>query len=257
MKSRTSLHELLAVQRVLIGLLQTHPNLALTEMAGMCGYDFVMLDAEHGVLSEADFMHAFCTASGTGLVPMVRLAGCDCQAVGRYLDMGAEVIVVPNVVDAAQARRLARAMRYPPRGTRGFAAPAHRGARYGIDLEAHLKDPRGGCYLIVMIESRQGVQNIEEILEIEGVDGVFVGPSDLSADLGCAGDCASPLYAEALERIERAAVLRGKVLGTAPHSGHSIDALLARGHRVLLIGADMPLIRDAMQAQVAAARKQC
>jgi 4-hydroxy-2-oxoheptanedioate aldolase len=257
MKSRNMLQERLAVQRILIGLMQTHPNLALTELAGMCGYDFLILDAEHGVLSETDFLHACAIARATNLIPMVRLVGCDSHAVGRYLDMGAEAIIAPNVVDAAQAQRLVRAMQYPPLGTRGFGAPAHRGASYGINLEAHLKNPRGGSHLIVMIESRQGVQNVEDILAVDGVDGVFVGPFDLSADLGCAGDFASPLYAEALDRIERAATARGKVLGTGPHPGNLFDALLARGHRLLLIGADMPLIRDAMRAQVSAARTQC
>jgi 4-hydroxy-2-oxoheptanedioate aldolase len=257
MKSRNTLHQRLSTQATLVGLLQTHPNLALTEMAGMCGYDFLILDAEHGVFSETDYLCAFQTLSGTDLVPMVRLTECDTQAVGRYLDMGAEAIVVPNVVTAEQAQSLVRAMNYPPQGTRGFAAPTHRASRYGLDLAAHLKDPRGGRCLIVMIESSEGVANVEDILGVDGVDGVFIGPFDLSADLGCAGDFSTPAYAQALARVERAAIAQGKVLGTGPHPGYPLDALLARGHRLLLIGADMPLIREGMLAQVAVAKSQC
>jgi 4-hydroxy-2-oxoheptanedioate aldolase len=256
MKSHISIYERLLARPAVVGLLQTHPNLALTELVGLCGYDFLILDAEHGVFSDKDFTCAIQTLAGTDLVPMVRLAGCDAQSVGRYLDMGAEAIVVPNVVSAEQARDLVRGMHYPPHGTRGFGASTHRASRYGIELAEHLNDPRGGRVLMVMIESKQGVENIDGILAVDGVDGVFIGPFDLSADLGGAGNFSTPEYVEALSQVERAAVSRGKLLGTGPHPGHPVSTLLARGHRLLLIGADMPLIREAMLAQVSQARLQ-
>ena len=254
MKSRRSLHERLSTQRALIGLLQTHPNPALTEMAGMCGYDFLILDCEHGLFSEMDHVQTLQACGSTNVVAMVRLAGHDTQAVGRYLDMGVDVIVVPNVSTAEQAQKLVRAMEYPPAGTRGFGASVHRATRYGIDIAAHLSAPREGVCLVVIIESALGVANSEDILAVEGVDGVIIGPADLRADLGCAGDSSQPEYARAVARIERAAAARHKLLGTAPHPGYPLEALLARGHRLLILGADMPLIREAMSAQVAKAK---
>lgn len=254
MKARRTLQERLATQRALIGLLQAHPNPALAEMAGMCGYDFLLLDGEHGVFSESDYLQTLQALAAADVLAMVRLGKHDTQALGRYLDMGADVTVVPNVSTAEQARTLARAMEYPPAGTRGFGAPLHRATRYGMDLAAHLKAPRQGVCLVVIIESASGVANVEDILAVEGIDGVIIGPSDLTADLGCAGDFSQAAYARAVARIERAAAARGKLLGTAPHPGSPFEALVARGHRLLIIGDDVSLVREAMSAQVAKAR---
>lgn len=254
MKARRTLQERLATQRALIGLLQAHPNPALAEMAGMCGYDFLLLDGEHGVFSESDYLQTLQALAAADVLAMVRLGKHDTQALGRYLDMGADVTVVPNVSTAEQARTLARAMEYPPAGTRGFGAPLHRATRYGMDLAAHLKAPRQGVCLVVIIESASGVANVEDILAVEGIDGVIIGPSDLTADLGCAGDFSQAAYARAVARIEQAAAARGKLLGTAPHPGSPFEALVARGHRLLIIGDDVSLVREAMSAQVAKAR---
>lgn len=254
MKTRRTLRERLDSEQILAGLLQTHPNVALTEMAGMCGFDFLLLDGEHGLFSEMDYVDTLQTLASTGTLAMVRVRNHDAQAVGRYLDFGADAIVVPNVTTVEQARSLVQAMVYPPAGSRGFSAPAHRVTRYGLDLAAHWQEPRGGASLLVIIESAQGVANAADILAVDGVDGVIIGPSDLSANLGRVGDFSGE-YGEAFATIERAAAARGKFLGTAPHPGYPLDALIARGHRIFIVGADMPLVREAMSAQVAAARE--
>jgi 4-hydroxy-2-oxoheptanedioate aldolase len=254
MNSRRTLHERLTTQPALIGLLQTHPNPTLAEMAGLCGYDFVLLDGEHGVFSERDFLLTLQVLAATDALAMIRLAGHDTCAVGRYMDLGVDGIVVPNVATVEQARALAQAMEYPPVGTRGAGAALHRATRYGLDLAAHLQAPRTGVTLLPIIESAFGVTNVEEILAVDGVDGVIVGPSDLSADLGCAGDPSQPSFAQAMASIERAAVGCGKLLGTAPYSASPAEALVARGHRLLIVGSDVSVMREAMLAQVAASR---
>jgi 4-hydroxy-2-oxoheptanedioate aldolase len=255
MKSGRSLHERLSTQRALIGLLQTHPNTALAEMGGMCGYDFLVLDGEHGLFSEVDYFQTLQALAAADILAMVRLRKHDEQALGRYLDMGANAIVVPNVSTAEEARTMVRAMVYPPGGTRGFGAPLHRATRYGMDLLAHLRAPREDVCLVVIIESVRGLANVEDILAVEGVDGVIIGPSDLTADLGCAGDFSQPAYVQAVARIEQAVAARGKILGTVPHPGFPLEALLERGHRLLILGADMSLIREAMTSQVARAKR--
>src|ERR1700722_834106 len=105
MTSRRTLQKLVN-QRPLIGLLQSHPNLMLTEMAGMCGYDFLLLDGEHGVFNDEDYLHTLQVLAATQMLGLIRLAGHDEQALGRYLDMGADGIVVPNVRTAEQAKSL-------------------------------------------------------------------------------------------------------------------------------------------------------
>lgn len=253
MKSRHSFHDRLTEQRGLIGLLQAHPHPTLTEIAGISGYDFVMLDDEHGLFDHADYMQALQVLSSTNALAFVRLASHDTHALGKYLDLGADVIVAPNVSTVEQARSLVRGMTYPPAGTRGVGASLHRATQYGRNNAAYMKAPRDGAGLLVIIESALGVSNVDDILAVEGVDGAIVGPADLSADLGHPGDFSGADYADALVRVERAAALTGKVLGTAPHPGYPLEALVARGHRLFIVGSDVSLVGDAMRAQVATA----
>lgn len=251
MKAKSTICERLGTRRALIGLLQTHPSAEFTELAGLCGYDFLILDDQHGIFDQSDHLRMLHASSFVDMAVFVRLKGHDTRAIGRYLDMGANGIVVPEVETADEARLLARALEYPPAGTRGFAAPAHRATHYGLELAAHLKAPRDGISLLLIIESARGVANVEEILAVEGVDGVIIGPSDLSANLGCAGDYSQPQYMQAVSRIELAAATRGKLLGTAPHAGSPPEALIARGHRLLILASDTSLVREAMNSQVA------
>jgi 4-hydroxy-2-oxoheptanedioate aldolase len=254
MPSRQSLHLHLAGRKALLGLLQSHPGPTVAEMAGLCGYDFLFVDGEHGVFSDADCLDTFRALVATDTLALMRLAGHDGQAVGRYLDLGADAIVVPNVATAEQATVLARAMEYPPAGTRGMGASLHRVTQYGLEAAEYVKAPRARASLLPIIESALGAANVEEILSVEGVDGVIIGPADLSADLGCAGDFSTAAFAQAVERIERTVRTSGKLLGTAPYPGSPIEALLARGHRLLILGSDVSLLREAMVAQLVMAK---
>lgn len=251
----SSMRQRLVTQRPLIGLLQTHPSAVLAEMAGMCGYDFVLLDCKHGVWSESEHLQALRALAATDVVSMIRLAGHDAHSIGRYLDMGVDVIVAPNVETADQARMLVGGMDYPPAGTRGFGASVHRGTRYGLDFAGHVQAPRGDALLVASIESVRGAENVAEILAVEGVAGALVIPSNLTATLGCFMDFSHPAYEKALLRIEQAAAARGKIVGTGPVPGYPLEALVARGHGFLIVGVDMSLIRDAMSARVASVRR--
>lgn len=254
MKRRQTVGEKLSSTSALFGFMQMHPSTAISELAGICGYDFIILDCEHGLFGEMDIVHSLQAIAATGMSAFVRLRGHDCQALGRYLDMGADGIIVPNVATADQAELLARAMEHPPRGTRGFAGPGHRTTRYGFDAAEHIASPRAGAFLAVLIESARGVQKAGEILAVDGVDAALIGPSDLTADLGKLGDLAQPGYAKAWSSLEQAAADQGKICGGVLHAGQSVSNLVARGNRFFIIGSDIALIREAMVAQLAAAR---
>jgi len=254
MEPRKSLKERIASQQALFGLQLTHPNPPLAEMAGMCGYDFLMLDEEHGVFSQQDYLQTLQAISATDTLSIVRLAGHDGPAVGRYMDMGVDAIMAPGVSSAAQVQALVRSTEYPPAGTRGFGASMHRATGYGMTLADHLAAPRRGVALIAIIESTSGVANIDEILAVDGLDGVLIGPSDLSASIGRPRDFSNATYTQAVARVERATAGSSKFLGGAPHAGNSLEALLGRGYRLLLLDAEMCLIRQAMSAQVKKAR---
>lgn len=250
----TSLKQL-ASQRALLGFLQTQASLPLAELAAICGYDFLMLDCEHGFFTEQDVLQTIQVSQSSSAFVLVRILGHDTRAIGRLLDMGVDGVIVPDVSSVDQAKVLVRAMEYPPIGIRGFGAAAHRSTRYGLDTAEHLQSPRGGgALLIVIIESARGIENVQEILAVEGVDGALLGPSDLSGSLGGIGNFSDPAYIEALHRFECAASKKGRLFGTGPHPGHPLEALLARGHRLIILSTDMPLIREALTSQITRAK---
>src|SRR6185295_12957394 len=196
MTSKNSrLHDQLSRYRTLIGLLHMRLNPALVEMASECGYNFLILDGQRGMFSEREFLESLdALVVAKNVLSLVRLPGHDMRPVDGYLEMGADGIVVPHVSTADEARAVARAM-----------------------------NSKQSASLIVILESVLGATHAEEILSIEGVDGAFVGPVNLSTDLGHPRDYAHPPYEEALSRIERAAAATGKVLGTVPNERYPVE----------------------------------
>jgi 2-keto-3-deoxy-L-rhamnonate aldolase RhmA len=209
----------------LVGLLQMRPNALLVEMGNRCGYDFLMLDGEHGCFSETDYAQSLRALASSGLIGVVRLPSHDTQALRVHVETGADAIVVPHVSTAKEATALAAAM-----------------------------DPNSSAALIAIIESPLGVSQVEAILAVPGIDGVLVGPNDLTAELGFEGDYDQPAYKQALRHIENAALASGKFLGTAPHGPYSLELLRARGHQLFILGTDHGLLQDAMSAQAGQAK---
>jgi len=235
---------------VSFGLLQTVPNTIVSYIAALSGYDFIVLDSEHGTFLESDYMPAMLATGTFDLTTIVRLRGQNPTSIGPCLDMGIDGIMVPNVTTAHQVRELVKTVHFPPKGSRGYAGSIARSSGYGLDLESYQRgaDP----FLSVMIESEEGVDNIDEIARVEGLSGVVVGHYDLSASLGIPGDFAQPAYERALGRIEGAAATHGKTLGSAPHPSYPVERLIARGHRLITLSVDTKLIREAMTAQITA-----
>jgi len=254
MTSPLTLHERLSRQAAILGVMQLYPSLVFAELAALCGYDFIVLDCEHGLLDDLDIYRTAQAVASTGMAVFVRPRGHDGQTLGRLMDMGVDGFLVPSVATAEQAAKLVRALDYPPHGDRGFAASSQRASGFGLALEAHKAAPRQRAFLAVLIESRVAVSNVDAILAVDGVDAAVIGPSDLSADLGALGDFGAPAFQAAYERLERAAEKNSKLTGAAPHAGQQLEALMARGHRLFLIGSDAGLMREAMIAQLATAR---
>jgi 4-hydroxy-2-oxoheptanedioate aldolase len=227
------------------GLFQTFPDATLTELAVWCGYDFVILDCEHGVVDESAQLQVLRVICGSDAFSLVRVRPGDDSAVARYLDFGADGVLVPDVRTPDQARQI------------GFAANGRwtgglRGDRYGLGPASQGKRKP---LVIVLIESAEGVHNVEAILDVAEIDGAIVGSGDLSTNLGSPGDFTSPAYVSANERVERAARERGKILGAKPYATFSIPILLERGHRLILVGRDVAFIKNGLVEALAAARR--
>jgi 4-hydroxy-2-oxoheptanedioate aldolase len=247
----TRLPELLRGSRPLLGMFVGIPVPALVEMCGHAGFDFVIVDNEHGPAGIESTEHMLRAARGAGIIPVVRTLEAD---ILRILDIGASAIQVPQVNTAEQARRIVAAAKYPPVGRRG-AAFSTRAAGYGFFAgEAHITASNEGTSVIVMAETRTAIENIDEIVAVPGVDAVFFGPNDLSFSLGYPGQMQHPEVVRAIEhgvaRVLAAGVAPG-VLAPSVADFHRLRKMGVRYLPMVISG----LIGTALRSAVAGARE--
>lgn len=183
------------------GIFNALPSPAIVEMCGYAGFDFVVIDNEHGSANLETTENMLRAARASGIVPVVR---CLRHDIPRVLDMGASAVQIPMVASAEEARDLVQQVRYPGTGRRGSAF-SPRAAGYGaFPGAAHTKRSNAGIALIAMIETPEAIEQAGEIAAVEGVDAVFVGPNDLSHAMGYGEDWKAPEVQAAIERALRA-----------------------------------------------------
>src|SRR6266700_4271772 len=161
------------------------------------GFDWLLLDTEHSPNEIPDLVGQLQAVSGGNATPIIRPAWNDTVLIKRCLDIGTQTLLVPYVQNPDEARRAVEAVRYPPAGVRGVAA-ASRASRYGRVAD-YLKKADSEICLLVQVETRSALEELEAIATVEGIDGVFIGPSDLSASLGHVGNPAHPEVQNALQ----------------------------------------------------------
>jgi 4-hydroxy-2-oxoheptanedioate aldolase len=223
----------------------------VAEQAALAGYDFVVIDGEH---SPADRLTQQVLAQAIragGSSSILRLASDDPTLIGQALDLGVDGVMIPGVSSAAQAEAIAQAALYPPRGRRGNGALVSRAAGYGLFVQPYLKRANDELLLAVMLESRAGAAAAAAIASVTGIDLVVVGVFDLSGDMGIPGEFEHPRFRQTMSDLERDVAAAGKALGTVVYPGTTITDLLARGHRMITLGADTLLLGRAMTEQLA------
>jgi 2-keto-3-deoxy-L-rhamnonate aldolase RhmA len=224
------------------------------EIVAQAGYDCVMIDLEHGpgsVRGALTLMHA---VQGVGTPPLVRAPANDPVWLKRILDIGAAGVMVPAVSSRAEAEAAVSACRYPPTGTRGTAPAVIRASGYGADWQAYMKRADDELLRICQIETAAAVDAVADIAAVDGLDMLFVGPFDLSADLGRPGEPDHPQVRAAIERVEAAAKDARVLLGGIATPQRPAEAQFAAGYDLVLADGDSLLLRDAARASVAAAR---
>lgn len=231
----------LAAGKVQIGLWVAFASPNVTEMLSHCGYDWLVLDGEHSPNDLPLLLAQLQSAQAGGAHMVVRIPVGEAWLVKQVLDIGAQTVLIPMIETAEQARAMAQAMRYPPEGIRGMGALG-RAARYGLDTD-YIATANGQVCLLLQVESRTGLANLDAICAVEGVDGVFIGPADLSADMGYPGNAGAPevqaAITDALGRIKASGKAAGILVGGA-EAGH--DAI-ARGATFVAVGHDVGLLR--------------
>jgi 4-hydroxy-2-oxoheptanedioate aldolase len=221
------------------------------ELLALCGFDYLLLDQEHGFGEPSSLLHALQAMSATpSCTAVVRVPSNDPNYLKRVLDAGAEGVMVPNVETAEDARAVVAACRYPPAGRRGSALGSARASNYGIDAPHYRKTAADELLIVCQIESPKAVDNIDAIAAVEGVDVLFIGPHDLSGSIGQLGDIKHPDVAKLIARAEEGIKRSGKPMGTVPHPGVRWSEMFERGYHMINAGSDVSRLREGALADV-------
>ena len=222
-----------------------------TEMAGRAGFDWLLLDLEHGAGDQSELMHQIQAADAADTPALVRIAWNEPWRFKRVLDAGAAGVMVPWVSTAEEAGAAAESMRYFPDGVRG-AATLIRANGFGQEREEYLLTANDNLLTVVQIETRQAVDNAAAIAAVAGVDVLFVGPFDLSIGLGIRGRFDHPQFVAALEQVVAGARAAGKAAGILLQRPDQVAATVERGFTFIALGSDAGLVSNGM-AELAAA----
>ena len=213
-----------------------HP--ANAEILAHAGFSWIAADCEHGEFGNHQLGNFCRSVQQYNCKPLVRVESNDIIEIRRALDLGAEGVIVPLVNNAAEAQNAVSAAKYPPKGIRGFAF--HRGNQWGVNFDEYLRSANDEILVIVMIESKEAVENIDKILAVEGVDGVFIGPYDMSGSYGIIGQTAHSLITEACKKVAKSCKKHNKIAGqhiVLPTKGN-IENAIDQGYTFLALGMD-------------------
>ena len=233
--------------RAQIGLWLALANPVAAEICGGAGFDWLLLDGEHAPNDIPLLAAQLQALSALPTHPIVRVPIGETWLIKQVLDIGAQTVLVPMVETVDHARALARAMRYPPDGVRGVGAALARVSAYDR-IPDYLTTANDEVCLLVQIESRAGLAALDEIAAVDGVDGVFIGPADLAADMGYLGNPGAPevkaAVEEALKRIQSHGKPAGILTGDKAFARHCLDL----GATFVAVGHDVGLLGDAAAA---------
>jgi 4-hydroxy-2-oxoheptanedioate aldolase len=223
------------------------------ELLGRAGFDWVLVDLEHGAATEGELLAHLTAIEASGATALVRPQSGERLRIGRALDLGATGVVIPRLDSAAQAREAVSFLRYPPDGVRGVALLT-RGARLGAVGHPDIASLNRGVVGIVQVESTGALRDARDIAAIDGVDVLFVGPADLSHALGVPGRFGDPSYQGALRSVVDACRANGKAAGILLYDPASFEPHLELGFTFVGLGADASFVREGAQAALRAAR---
>jgi 4-hydroxy-2-oxoheptanedioate aldolase len=216
------------------------------EIAGRAGFDWVLLDTEHGLGAEAALVEGLQGARAGDVCPIVRVLANEAGYFKRALDAGAAGIMVPHINKAEDARRAVQHMKYPPEGARGLSRSS-RATAFGYDAAAYFRDVGEGELLVVQIETKEAVEQIDGIAAVPGVDVLFVGPADLSFSCGVPCDLDHPVLRAALEKVAQAARQHGKRTGIFLRDAEQLAAVAEAGFTLIALDTDLGILKAGLE----------
>ena len=239
----------------LIGVFSDLASPLAAELCGKAGFDWIILDLEHGAATEADLLALLYAVETTPMAPLVRPQSSERLRIGRALDLGAAGIMLPQLQSIDEVRTAVGYLRYPPTGQRGVALRT-RGARLGTighaDVARVVNEQIVG---IVQIESIGGLAAVDDIAALDEVDVLFVGPADLTHSLGIPGRFDEPAYLDALRAVVAACRTHGKAAGILIYDAAGLPPLLDLGFTFIGLGSEGAFVSAGARAMLAAAER--
>ena len=232
----------LIARRRLIGCWCALGSPITTEVLGLAGFDWLLLDSEHGPNDVLSLVPQLMALKDSPSAPVVRPHWNDGVVVKRLLDIGFFNFLFPYIQSAEEARRAVASTRYPPEGTRGVAV-AHRSNRYGM-VERYQEQIDDNIAVVVQIESRAAVDAVDQIAAVPGVDGLFIGPSDLAAGFGHRGHPEHEEVQAAVRRVFQSAAACGKPAGILAPIEADARRYMDLGATIVAVGSDVAVLRD-------------
>lgn len=227
-----------------VGMFLGLGNPVSAEILAGCGFDYLLIDAEHGANDVRSIQAQLQAMAAYPPSCLVRPANHDAALIKQLLGIGAQTLLVPMVDTAAQAAAIVSAMHYPPRGIRGVGTGLERGARWNA-VPTYFAQVEQQICLIVQIESRAGLENLDAIAAVDGVDAVFIGPADLAASMGYLGQPGHPEVKAAIEQAIARIGKAGKAAGVFSTDPALAAAYRASGADFVAAGADTGVLRSA------------
>lgn len=237
----------LATNTTQYGFWLSLPDNSIAEMAAATGFDWLLIDHEHGPFELRDIMTHLQAMAPYGVAPIVRPASDDPVLLKKMLDIGVQSLLIPMVDTAEQAAAIVSAVRYPPGGTRGLGTSMARAAKWNM-VPGYVQVANGELCLIVQVETATAMENLEAILAVEGVDGVFIGPSDLSASMGHIGDAGHPEVVAAISSGLESVCAAGKHAGLLCLDPDLVQTYVAGGANFVGVGVDTLVLTQGMRA---------
>ena len=249
----TAFKDRLAAGKPLLGLWQALANNYTADICARAGYDWLLFDGEHSPNTAQTLLGQLQAVAPFDAEPIARVPAGDPVLIKQYLDIGFTTLLVPMVDSAEQARAIVSATRYPPEGIRGVASATARATGFGTD-PTYLKQVAERITLIVQIESKAALADIDGIAGVEGIDALFIGPADLSASLGHLGNPTHPEVQEAIAHAKARIDAAGKPAGIFALSPDDAKRRMDERFRFISIGTDIGLLLKGAQGLIASVR---
>jgi 2-keto-3-deoxy-L-rhamnonate aldolase RhmA len=248
---RPSLKARLSAGEVVVGPIMFElatPGLAV--LLADVGFDFMFLDLEHAALDSSTLAHTMLAASQAGMSTIVKMPDLARSWVQRFLDYGATAIQVPHVESAEEARLLVRWGRYPPLGERGQVFGLGNTGYRAVDRDAFVAQANADTMMIAMIETRGGVERVDEIVSVEGLDMIFIGTGDLSSSYGVPGQMTHAIVNDAAEHVVAACKAAGKYVAINAEEPDVARHWIERGVQLIGYSTDIGMIRKQSRAML-------